>query len=113
VVTFGPLESLLVMARRQRIRAPGDIPSVVVRAQEGRTVLATEEDRTIHVRRMARGLAPGEGELLAWAVLVNRSHLLLRVTDAAPGTVLRRLNAAIAIRERRMRRRSTARRLAE
>jgi REP element-mobilizing transposase RayT len=40
---------------------------------------------------------PGDVDLLAWALLINHYHLLIRVTDATPESLFRRLNTAVGM----------------
>ncbi len=91
------------MSRRRREWEPGDILSIVGRAHEGRLIFTGDDDRRFFVDRLRRVFVPGDVDLLAWALLANHYHLMIRVTDVAPSTLLLRLNTMIARRERRRR----------
>src|SRR5262245_2309571 len=101
---FAPLPSdLLYMPRQRRAWEPGDLLSIVGRAHEGRPIFATDEDRAYFTDRLKRVFVRGEADLLAWALMVNHYHLVIRVRDAEPGRLFLRLNTVIARRERRRR----------
>jgi REP element-mobilizing transposase RayT len=89
--------------RERRAWAPGDVLSIVGRAHEGRPIFATGEDRRFFLDRLQRVFAPGEVGLLAWALLINHYHLVIRVRDEEPGRLFLRLNTVVARRERRRR----------
>ena len=91
------------MPRTHRRWEPGDILSIVGRAHEGRPIYVTDEDREYFVERVKRVFVAPDVDLLAWALLINHYHLVIRVRDAVPGTLFLRLNTVIARRERRRR----------
>ena len=72
------------MPRQRRLWEPGDLLSIVGRGHEGRPLFASDDDRRFVVERLARVFRPADVDLLAWALLVNHDHLMIRVTDAAP-----------------------------
>ena len=91
------------MPRQRRLWEPGDLLGIVVRAHEGRPIFATDEDREFVLARLGRLFVPAAVDLIAWAVLLNHLHLMIRVTALSPETLFRRFCTAIARRERRRR----------
>jgi putative transposase len=91
------------VARKRRDWESGWILSVVIRAHEGRAIFATDEDRAFFVERLREIFVAPDVELLAWAVLLNHVHLVIRVGEVAPAALFRRLDTVVAMRERRRR----------
>ena len=91
------------MPRGQRIWAPGDLLGIVGRGHEGRPLFATDDDRRFFVERLGRVFQPRDVDLLGWALLINHYHLMIRVTEATPESLFRRLNTSLGMRERRRR----------
>src|SRR5258708_3792544 len=89
------------MPRTRRPWEPGDLPSIVVRGHEGRPLFATDGDRRFFVERLGKVFVPRDVDLLAWSLPINHYHLMIRVTGLPPERLFRRLNTAIAVRERR------------
>ncbi len=85
------------MPRRARLDAPGCLHHVVARGIERRTIFADDIDRQDLVARIA-GLAERTGtEVLAWALLPNHYHLLLRTAAAPLSDLMRCLNTGYAV----------------
>lgn len=91
------------MPRQRRPWKPGCILSIVGRGHEGRPLYATDDDRRFFVDRLRRVFVPRDVDLYAWALLTNHYHLMIRITEAAPETLFRRLNTSLGMRERRLR----------
>ena len=87
------------MSRTARRWEPGAIYHVDARAHDGAPIFAMDEDRAFVVERAATVFAECGVVCLAWSVLVNHYHMLLRC-DAPPGRAIQRLNTAIARRVR-------------
>jgi hypothetical protein len=85
------------MARRARRWEPHAIHHAVARAHCGSPIFALDEDRGFVVRRAARAFAESGATCLAWAILNNHYHVLLRC-EGPPGPTFSRLNTAIAWR---------------
>jgi putative transposase len=98
-----PLGRPLGVPRERRLWGPGEVLGVVGRAHEGRPLFATDDDRRFFVERLRKVFVAPAVELLAWALLINHYHLLIRVGDVAPGRVFLRFNTVLAQRERRRR----------
>lgn len=91
------------MPRERRSWEPGDVLSIVGRTHEGRPIFVTEDDRRYFVDRLRSVFRPEVVDLLAWALLLNHFHLVIRVGDVPPGELFRRLMTPVAQRERRRR----------
>ncbi len=71
------------MPRGTRLDAPGCLHHVVVRGIERRAIFLDDDDRKDLLDRLAALVEKTRVEVLAWALLDNHVHLLLR-TGAAP-----------------------------
>ncbi len=91
------------MPRTRRLWEPGDLLSIVGRAHEGRPVFVTDDDRRFFVDRLRRVFVVPRVDLVAWGLLINHYHLVIRVRDEVPGTLFLEFNTALAQRERRRR----------
>jgi len=79
------------MPRGSRLDAPGALHHVMVRGIEGRSLFADDVDRQDWVNRLAT-IGPETGlSVLAWALLPNHFHLLVRTGARPLATTIRRL----------------------
>jgi putative transposase len=79
------------MPRGSRLDAPGALHHVMVRGIEGRSIFADDVDRQEWVDRLAT-IGPETGlAVLAWALLPNHVHLLVRTGERPLATTMRRL----------------------
>ena len=79
------------MPRGPRLDAPGILQHVMARGIEKTLLFRTDEDREDFVRRLA-GLVEASGtQVLAWALLPNHLHLLVRTGGWPLASVMRRL----------------------
>jgi REP element-mobilizing transposase RayT len=90
------------MARRSRRWEPNAIHHAVARAHCGSPIFAMDEDRAFVVRRAVRAFEETGATCLAWSILNNHYHVLVRC-PGAPGPTFSRLNTAIAWRVLRYR----------
>ena len=90
------------MSRTRRSWEPGAIHHVVARAHCGSPIFATDEDRRFVVERAVRAFKESRATCLAWSILINHYHVLVRC-EGPPGPVFARLNSAIAWRVLRYR----------
>ncbi len=79
------------MPRGPRLDAPGALHHVMVRGMEGRPIFADATDRQAWVDRLAAVQPAAELTILAWALLPNHVHLLVRTGRTPLATVMRRL----------------------
>lgn len=79
------------MPRGPRLDTPGVIHHVMVRGIEGRSIFSDDRDRQDWVDRLA-AVAPETGlSVIAWALLPNHIHLLVRTGERPLATAMRRL----------------------
>ena len=86
------------MPRSARLDLPGLLQHVIVRGIERRDVFLDGDDRAAFVRRLAALLGTTQTDLLAWALLSNHFHLLVRPEGASLSAVMRRLMTGHAVR---------------
>jgi len=85
------------MPRQSRLDAPGVLQHVIVRGIEKRKIFLDETDRHLFVKRLADLLTSTETECLAWALIPNHFHLLLRSGSCGLANFMRRLLTGYAI----------------
>ena len=85
------------MPRASRIDLPNLLQHVIVRGIEKRDIFTSDDDRLDFVRRFSLLLEATGTECLAWALLSNHFHLLLRTTDITLSKFMRRLLTGYAV----------------
>ena len=85
------------MPRASRIDMPNLLQHVIVRGIEKRDIFTNDDDRLDFVRRFSLLLEATGTECLAWALLSNHFHLLLRTTDIPLSKFMRRLHTGYAV----------------
>jgi REP element-mobilizing transposase RayT len=85
------------MPRTARIDIPNILQHVIVRGIEKRDIFTGDDDRHDFVTRFSRLLESTETDCLAWALLSNHFHLLLRVKDIPLSIFMRRLLTGYAV----------------
>jgi REP element-mobilizing transposase RayT len=85
------------MPRQSRLDAPGVLQHVIVRGIEKRKIFLDETDRHLFVKRLFDLLTSTETECLAWALIPNHFHLLLRSGTRGLASFMRRLLTGYAI----------------
>lgn len=85
------------MPRTARIDIPGILHHVIVRGIERRAIFIDDNDRHSFVERLSRLLQQTGTDCLAWALLDNHFHLLLRTGDTKLSTFMRRLLTGHAV----------------
>jgi REP element-mobilizing transposase RayT len=83
--------------RRTRLDAPGVIHHVMMRGIDGARVFRDAADRSSFVDRLARVLVEGGAPCLAWALMPNHVHLVVRSDVGSLSRVMRRLNTGHAL----------------
>ena len=79
------------MPRRARIDVPGALHHIIVKGMEGKKIFDDDQDRTDFVERLGTIIKDTNSQCLAWALIPNHFHLLLK-TDTIPiATVMKRL----------------------
>jgi putative transposase len=94
------------MPRGPRLDAPGCLHHVIVRGIERRPLFRDDADREDLVARLAVMVERTATGVLAWALLPNHFHLLLRTASAPLSDVMRVLNTGYAVRFNRRQRRT-------
>jgi len=79
------------MPRGPRLDAPGVLHHVMARGIEKTLIFRTAEDRGDFLRRLVSQVEPTGVQVLAWALLPNHLHLLLRTGHRPLATLMRRL----------------------
>ena len=85
------------MPRSARIDLPGLLQHVIVRGVAREVIFRDEEDRERFCARLSSLLVDTGTECLAWALLSNHVHLLLRRWDVPLSTFMRRLLTGYAV----------------
>lgn len=85
------------MPRAARIDIPGVLYHVIVRGIERRDIFLDDEDRHSFVQRLSSLLEQTNTSCLAWALIPNHFHLLLRTSDVKLATFMRRLLTGYAV----------------
>ena len=94
------------MPRQARIDAPGALHHIMVRGIERRKIFYDDKDRNDFVKRLGNLVLETRTQCLAWALIPNHFHLLLRTGSVPIATVMRRLLTGYAIVFNRRHRRS-------
>lgn len=85
------------MPRAARIDIPGILHHVIVRGIERRVIIQDDSDRKSFLERLARLLELTGTDCLAWALMDNHFHLLLRTGPTKLSTFMRRLLTGHAV----------------
>jgi REP-associated tyrosine transposase len=94
------------MPRKSRIDAPGALHHIITRGIERRDIFRDDQDRVDFVDRLGGILEETETRCLAWALMSNHFHLLLKTGRNAIATVMRRLLTGYAVTYNRRHRRT-------
>lgn len=86
------------MPRLPRIDIPGLLQHVIVRGIEKRDIFVDDIDRYAFVDRLGNLLQKTGTDCLAWALLTNHFHLLLRPKSTKLSLLMRRLLTGYAVR---------------
>ncbi len=85
------------MPRTARLDIPGLLHHVIVRGIERRPIFLDDQDRTFFLQRFSALLQQTQTDCLAWSLLPNHFHLLLRPGAAGLSTFMRRLLTSYAV----------------
>lgn len=94
------------MPRQSRIDAPGAVHHIIVRGIERKKIFRDDADRVKFLERLSVILLDTKTQCLAWALIPNHFHLLLRTGSSSISQVMRRLLTGYAIYFNRRHRRS-------
>src|SRR5512139_1182177 len=85
------------MPRVARLDVAGILQHVIVRGIEKREVFLDDGDRRFFLRRFSELLQETETDCLAWALMPNHAHLLLRPRRNKLSMLMRRLLTSYAV----------------
>ena len=85
------------MPRSARIDAPGAVHHIIVRGIERRKIFRSDVDRRGFVDRLENLIAETGTRCLAWALIPNHVHLLLRSSEVPIASVMQRLLTGYAV----------------
>ncbi|MCX5975336.1 MAG: transposase, partial [Coprothermobacterota bacterium] len=85
------------MPRQARLDLPGLLQHVMVRGIEKRDIFLDDADREYFVLRLSRLLTETGAECLAWVLMPNHFHLLLRPKEQTLAFLMRRLLTGYAV----------------
>jgi REP element-mobilizing transposase RayT len=94
------------MPRKTRIDAPGALHHIIVRGIERKKIFKDDIDRAKFLERFGFLISDTKTDCLAWALIPNHFHLLLRTGATPISSVMRRLLTGYAIFFNRRHRRS-------
>jgi REP element-mobilizing transposase RayT len=79
------------MPRKARIDAPGALHHIVIRGIERKPIFQDSQDYQNFIERLENILTESSTPCLAWVLMTNHAHLLLRTGLTSISTVMRRL----------------------
>ncbi len=85
------------MPRRSRIDAPGALHHIVVRGIERRNIFRDDTDRNKFLKRLEAVVRETKISCLAWSLMPNHFHLLLKTGGIPVSTFMRRLLTGYAV----------------
>ena len=97
LTSFTQGSNLSTMPRSARIDIPGLLQHVIVRGIERRDIFVDDDDKAQFVERLSNLLTTTETDCLAWALMSNHFHLLLRPRATKLSAFMRRLLTGYAV----------------
>jgi putative transposase len=85
------------MPRKTGIDAPGALHHIIVRGIERKKIFKDDDDRLKFLERLGSILLDTKTQCLAWSIIPNHFHLLLRTGPTPISLVMRRLLTGYAI----------------
>lgn len=85
------------MPRTARLDVPDVLQHVMARGIEGRDIFRDKKDREAFLTRLSDLVTKGNIQLLAWCLMPNHFHLLLRTHEMSLATFMRRLMTGYAV----------------
>ncbi len=79
------------MPRQARLDAPGTLHHVIIRGIEKRQIVNDHYDRNNFVRRVGKLVLETQTGIYAWALMTNRTHILLKSGPQGLSQFMRRL----------------------
>lgn len=87
----------MCMPRKSRIDAPGALHHIIVRGIELSLIFRDDDDRNHFLERLGKLLRETQTPCLAWALIPNHFHLLLKTGQVPIATLMRRLLTGYAV----------------
>jgi len=85
------------MPRQARLDVAEVLQHVMARGIEGRDIFRDTKDREAFLKRLSDLVTKGNVQLLAWCLMPNHFHLLLRTREMSLSTLMRRLMTGYAV----------------
>lgn len=85
------------MPRAARIDIPGLLHHVIVRGINRADIFCGEDDKALFTERLAKLLVATDTDCLAWSLMTNHFHLLLRPRTTKLAVLMRRLLTGYAV----------------
>lgn len=85
------------MPRKARIDAPGAVHHIIIRGIEKRNIFRSDADRKQFVDRLGALVAEMRTQCLAWALIPNHAHFLLRTGESSIASLMQRLLTGYAV----------------
>lgn len=85
------------MPRSARLDVPDVLQHVMARGIEGRDIFRDTKDREAFLKRLSDLVTKGNVQLLAWCLMPNHFHLLLRTHGMSLAAMMRRLMTGYAV----------------
>jgi REP element-mobilizing transposase RayT len=85
------------MPRRARLDVPNILQHIMARGIEGRDIFRDTKDHEAFLDRLSDLVAKGNVQLLAWSLMPDHFHLLLRTREMSLSTLMRRLMTGYAV----------------
>jgi len=94
------------MPRKARIDAPGAVHHIICRGIDRQAIFIDDHDRDGFIERLSTIITETRTRCLAWALIPNHFHLLLKTGGEPVATVMRRLLTGYAVSHNRRHARS-------
>jgi len=85
------------MPRGPRLDAPGTLHHIMVRGIERRRIFESYRDREDFLDRLGRIVKEGQASCLAWVLIPNHAHILVRTGPVPLSKMMRRLLTGYAV----------------
>ena len=85
------------MPRKSRIDAPGALHHIIARGIERRKIFQSKADYGDFLKRLGQIVKETRTGCMAWALIPNHFHLLLKTGPTPISTVIRRLLTGYAV----------------
>ena len=85
------------MPRGARLDAPGTLHHVIIRGIEKRRIVDDDQDRKNFIDRLGRVSVETETKILAWSLLKNHAHILLKSGPRGLSQFMRRFLTGYAV----------------